>query len=111
MTKTLRLLGMATLLASGTVTAMAAGSGANSGSSQSVTGTQLGSPQEATPATGSAPNSSAPTYNYSQSGGTGMSTQSYPGNTFSIASSRPHPSGRCLNFTCWANSVERATKA
>ena len=32
---------------------MAAGSGASSGSSQSVTGTQLGSPQEASPATGS----------------------------------------------------------
>ena len=31
---------------------MAAGSGASSGSSQSVTGTQLGSPQEASPATG-----------------------------------------------------------
>jgi hypothetical protein len=89
MTKTLRLLGMATLLASGTVTAMAAGSGANSGSSQSVTGTQLGSPQEATPATGSAPNSSAPTYNYSQSGGTGMSTQSYPGKVGPTGSTQP----------------------
>ena len=33
---------------------MAAGSGASSGSSQSVTGTQLGSPQEASPATGNA---------------------------------------------------------
>ena len=31
---------------------MAAGSGASSGSSQSVTGTQLGSRQEASPATG-----------------------------------------------------------
>jgi hypothetical protein len=31
---------------------MAAGSGASSGSSQSATGTQLGSPQEASPATG-----------------------------------------------------------
>ena len=70
MTKTLRLLSMAALLASGTATAMAAGDGASSGSSQSVTGTQLGSPQESSPATGSAPNT-APTYNYSQSGSTG----------------------------------------
>jgi hypothetical protein len=89
MTKTLRFLSMAALLASGTATAMAAGSGANSGSSQSVTGTQLGSPQEGTPATGSAPNSSAPTYNYSQSGGTGVSTQPYPGKVGPTGSTQP----------------------
>ncbi len=88
MTKTLRLLSMAALLASGAATAMAAGSGAGSGSSQSVTGTQLGSPQEATPATGSAPNT-APNYNYSQSGSRGTSTQSYPGKVGPTGSIQP----------------------
>jgi hypothetical protein len=97
MTKTLRLLSMAALLASGAATAMAAGSGANSGSSQSVTGTVLGSPQEGTPATGSAPNPS-PTYNYSQSGSAGTSAQSYPGKVGPTGSIQPdatrsNPSG------------------
>ena len=46
---------------------MAAGSGASSGSSQSVTGTQLGSPQEASPATGSGQTGGAVTSNPSQS--------------------------------------------
>jgi hypothetical protein len=85
MTKTLRLLSMAALLASGTATAMAAGDGASSGSSQSVTGTQLGSPQESSPATGSAPNT-APTYNYSQSGST---APSYPGKLGPTGSTEP----------------------
>ena len=46
---------------------MAAGSGASSGSSQSVTGTQLGSPQEASPATGSGQTGATVTSNPSQS--------------------------------------------
>jgi hypothetical protein len=55
MTKTLRRLSLASLLATGVATAsMAAGSGAGPGSSQEVTGTQLGSPQVSTPSTGSA---------------------------------------------------------
>ena len=46
---------------------MAAGSGASSGSSQSVTGTQLGSPQEASPATGGGQTGATVTSNPSQS--------------------------------------------
>jgi len=53
MTKTLRLLSLAALLATGTATATLAAGSERSGS-QAVTGTQLGSPQTNTPATGSA---------------------------------------------------------
>jgi hypothetical protein len=84
MKRTLGFLSVAALLATGGV-AMAAGpgsaeTGAGAGnSSQSVTGTRLHSPQEGTPATGSATSMPSQTY---QRNGTGMSAQStgqYPG--------------------------------
>ena len=61
MTKTLRLLSLASLLATGVATAsLAAGSGG--GSSQSVTGTETGSQQESLPATGSTGTATTGTY-------------------------------------------------
>ena len=56
MTKTLCLFGFASLLALGSASPSFAAAGDGAGnSSQSVTGTQLGSPQESSPATGAAP--------------------------------------------------------
>jgi len=81
MKRTLGFLSVAALLASGGL-AMAAGSGAGD-SSQSVTGTQLHSPQEGTPATGSAP---------TMPGSAGMSAQStrqYPGAVGPTGSTQP----------------------
>src|SRR5690348_7996152 len=91
MKRTLGFLSVAALLATGGV-AMAAGpgsaeTGAGAGnSSQSVTGTRLHSPQEGTPATGSA--TSMP----SQRNGSGMSAQStgqYPGAVGPTGSTQP----------------------
>ena len=88
MTKTLRLLSLAALLATGTATmTLAAGNNeAGQTGSQSVTGTQLGSPQQGAPATGSASmptsnqygnnNAGSPTYTYPKGSATGMSAQS-----------------------------------
>jgi len=78
MKRTLGFLSVAALLATGGIGMAAspdsneAGAGAGN-SSQSVTGTQLRSPQEGTPATGSATNMPGHTY---QRNGTGMSAQS-----------------------------------
>jgi hypothetical protein len=55
MKKTMRILSMASLLMTGAATAMAAGDADAGGvGSKAVTGTQLGSPQTNTPATGTA---------------------------------------------------------
>jgi hypothetical protein len=66
MNKTIRILAMASLLMTGAATAMAAGSEGGGVSSKGVTGTELGSPQTNTPATGTAlgatSNQTAPTY-------------------------------------------------
>jgi hypothetical protein len=92
MKRTLGYLSVAALLATGGI-AMAASTGpgeAGAGnSSQSVTGTQLRSPQEGTPATGSA--MTTPGYTY-QRNGTGMSAQStgqYPGAAGPTGSTQP----------------------
>ena len=65
MKKTMQILSMASLLMTGAATAMAANDGGGVGS-RGVTGTQLGSQQTNTPATGSAvgatSNQTAPTY-------------------------------------------------
>ena len=60
---------------------MAAGSGASSGSSQSVTGTQLGSPQEASPATGSGQTGATVTSN--------QANRSYPATVGPTGSTQP----------------------
>src|ERR1700722_4102385 len=69
MTKTMRILGVASLLMTGAATAMAQAGGGNEGggiSSRAVTGTQTGSQQTNTPATGTAMGATstqtAPTY-------------------------------------------------
>jgi hypothetical protein len=66
MNKTIRIFAMASLLMTGAATAMAAGSEGGGVSSKGVTGTELGSPQTNTPATGTAlgatSNQTAPTY-------------------------------------------------
>jgi hypothetical protein len=89
MTKTMRILSMASLLAMGAATAMAANDGGGVGS-KAVTGTATGSQQTNIPATGSAPsatsNQAAPTYPATV-GPTG-STQPDATNP-----SRPSPSG------------------
>jgi hypothetical protein len=88
MKRNLGVLSVAALLAMGGV-AMAAGSGAGD-SSQSVTGTQLHSPQEGTPAAGSA--TTMPGTTYQRNGATGMSAQStgqYPGAVGPTGSTQP----------------------
>ena len=60
---------------------MAAGSGASSGSSQSVTGTQLGSPQEASPATGGGQTGATVTSN--------QANQTYPATVGPTGSTQP----------------------
>lgn len=90
MRRTLGFLSVAALLAGGGV-AMAAGSGAGD-SSQSVTGTQLHSPQEGTPATGSATTAPGSAYQRNGAAGTGMSAQSsgkYPGAVGPTGSTQP----------------------
>jgi hypothetical protein len=66
MKKTMQILSMASLLMTGAATAMAANDGGGGVGSKGVTGTQLGSQQTNTPATGSAlgatSNQTAPTY-------------------------------------------------
>ena len=66
MTKILRVLGVASLLMMGVATAMAAGADTGGVGSRAVTGTNTGSQQTNTPATGSAPgatsNQAGPTY-------------------------------------------------
>jgi hypothetical protein len=69
MTKTMHILGVASLLMTGAATAMAQAGGGNEGggvSSRAVTGTRTGSQQTNTPATGTAmgatSNQTAPTY-------------------------------------------------
>ncbi len=95
MKRTLGIMGIATLLATGGVGMAAsvgsgeAGAGAGN-SSQSVTGTQLRSPQEGTPATGSA--TTTPGYTYQRNGTGGMSAQStgqYPGAVGPTGSTQP----------------------
>lgn len=91
MSKALRLLGAAALLASGTTLAMAAQEGHSVGQEQ-VTGTMTGSQQAPTPATGATTNTpngqystGTPTYTYPKSttGTPGVSAQAsgprYPG--------------------------------
>jgi hypothetical protein len=88
MKRTLGFLSVAALLATGGA-AMAPGAGVGD-SSQSVTGTQLHSPQEGTPATGSA--TTAPGYTYQRNGATDMSAQStgqYPGAVGPTGSTQP----------------------
>jgi hypothetical protein len=88
MTKTLRLLSLASLLATGVATAsLAAGSGGGGGSSQSVTGTETGSQQESLPATGSTGTATTGTYGMnSQASQTG---KSYPASVGPTGSTQP----------------------
>jgi hypothetical protein len=60
MTKTMRILGVASLLMTGAATAMAQGGDAGGVSSKAVTGTQTGSQQTNTPATGTATSARPP---------------------------------------------------
>ena len=84
MSKSLRLLGAAALLASGTTLAMAAQEGHSVGQ-EATTGTMTGSQQTPAPATGSMATPSTPTYTYPKSttGTPGVSAQAsgprYPG--------------------------------
>jgi hypothetical protein len=100
MNRTLRLLSMASLLATGVATAgLAAGNDAGGGSSPTVTGTRLGSPQESTPATGSS--GTATTGTYGMNSRANPNGSSYPGGVGPTGStqpdatnpSRPTPSG------------------
>src|SRR5438270_148233 len=84
MKKTLRVLGTASLLVTGVAaTAVAAGSGGPP-SSQSVTGTQLGSPQESSPATGSSGATTNGTYGMNNPG-----ADRYPGGLGPTGSRQP----------------------
>jgi hypothetical protein len=92
MTKTLRILSVAALLATSTAASgMAAGTNeAGQTGSQSLTGTQLGSPQQGTPATGS---TGVVTGTSNNGGVPGMSAQSsgqrYPGVVGPTGSTQP----------------------
>jgi hypothetical protein len=89
MTKTLRLLGTASLLAMGLASAsLAAGDEGSGGvNSKSVTGTQLGSPQESTPSTGTAGTVTNGTYGMNNQAN--MPGQRYPGVVGPTGSTQP----------------------
>ena len=90
--KNLRLFSLAALLVTGVAAgATAAGNGANNGgSSQVVTGTQLGSQQEGTPATGSAPNATTNQFGQAYPGRVGPTGSHQPDATNPV---RSNPSG------------------
>ncbi len=93
MSKTLCILGLATLLATGTaIGAMAAGNESNSGGSgsQTVTGTMTGSPQVSRPATGSAPTATTNQYGQAYPGSVGPTGSRQPDATNPV---RSNPSG------------------
>jgi hypothetical protein len=101
MKRTLRLLSLAALLTTGAAAAMAAANDAGSADSKSTVGTQTGSQQLSTPATG---NAASPINSYPPSGGSGtasMSSQSArPGVLGPTGSTQPdasHPSGSLPN--------------
>jgi hypothetical protein len=93
MTKTLRLLSLTGLLTVGAATAMAAGDPGGSMSSQSMTGTQTGSQQVPTSATGSQYNTgtptTTPTYTYPRTGMNTPSSEQYPGQVGPTGSHEP----------------------
>ena len=103
MKQTLRLLSLAALLTTGAA-ALAATNDAGSSDSKNTVGTQTGSQQSSTPATG---NTTSPTYQYPRTGAngtTGMSAQSAagarPGVLGPTGSTQPdaaHPSGSLPN--------------
>ena len=88
MNKTFRLLGMASLLAMGVASAgWAANDGAGGVNSKSVTGTQLGSPQESSPSTGTAGTVNNGTYGMNNQAN--MPGKTYPGVVGPTGSTQP----------------------